>query len=79
TLLAYDDTHGIPMSNMPHSGFQRLDAGNTAVIMDTGAPPPPAVSRDAHAGCLSFELSSGTGRIVVNCGIPATGRDNWRA
>lgn len=78
TLLAYDDTHGIPMSNMPHSGFQRLDAGNTAVIMDTGMPPPPAVSRDAHAGCLSFELSSGTSRIVVNCGIPATGRDNWR-
>ncbi|MBI3701453.1 MAG: heparinase II/III family protein [Afipia sp.] len=78
TLLAYDDTHGIPMASMPHSGFQRLDAGNTAVIMDTGAPPPPAISRDAHAGCLSFELSSGTCRIVVNCGIPATGRDNWR-
>lgn len=79
TLLAYDDTHGTPMSNMPHSGFQRLDAGTTAVIMDTGAPPPPAVSRDAHAGCLSFELSSGTCRIVVNTGIPATGRDNWRS
>jgi len=79
TLLAYDDTHGTPMPNMPHSGFQRLDAGNTAVIIDTGAPPPPAVSRDAHAGCLSFELSSGNCRIVVNCGIPSTGRDNWRS
>jgi uncharacterized heparinase superfamily protein len=79
TLLAYDDTHGIPMASMPHSGFQRLDAGATALIMDTGAPPPPAVSRDAHAGCLSFELSSGPSRIVVNCGIPSTGRDNWRA
>jgi uncharacterized heparinase superfamily protein len=78
TLLAYDDTHGIPMAGMPHSGFQRLDAGATTVIMDTGAPPPPAVSRDAHAGCLSFELSSGPCRIVVNCGIPSTGRDNWR-
>jgi len=79
TLLAYDDTHGIPMAGMPHSGFQRLDAGATTLIMDTGAPPPPAVSRDAHAGCLSFELSSGPCRIVVNCGIPSTGRDNWRA
>ncbi|MES2752818.1 MAG: heparinase II/III family protein [Pseudomonadota bacterium] len=79
TLLAYDDTHGTPMSNMPHSGFQRLDAGTTAIIMDTGAPPPPAVSHDAHAGCLAFELSSGICRIVVNCGIPATGRDNWRS
>jgi uncharacterized heparinase superfamily protein len=78
TLLAYDDTHGTPMPSMPHSGYQRLDAGATALIMDAGAPPPPNVSHDAHAGCLSFELSSGLNRIVTNCGMPATGRDNWR-
>jgi uncharacterized heparinase superfamily protein len=79
TLLAYDDTHGTPMASMPYSGFQRLDAGATTVIMDTGAPPPPSVSHEAHAGCLSFELSSGASRIVINCGMPSTGRDNWRA
>ena len=79
TLLAYDDTHGAPMANMPHTGFQRLDAGAMTVIMDTGPPPPPNVSHDAHAGCLSFELSSGPSRIVINCGMPSTGRDNWRA
>jgi uncharacterized heparinase superfamily protein len=79
TLLAYDDTHGVPMANMPHTGFQRLDAGAMTVIMDTGPPPPPNVSHDAHAGCLSFEMSSGPSRIVINCGMPATGRDNWRA
>lgn len=78
TLLAYDDTHGTPMVNMPHTGYQRLDAGAMTVIMDTGPPPPPNVSHDAHAGCLSFELSSGPSRIVINCGMPATGRDNWR-
>ncbi|MBR1205494.1 MULTISPECIES: heparinase II/III family protein [unclassified Bradyrhizobium] len=78
TLLAYDDTRGVPMSSMPHSGFQRLDAGNTTLIIDTGPPPPASVSQDAHAGCLSFELSSGVSRIVVNCGMPNTGRDNWR-
>ncbi|MBR0898621.1 heparinase II/III family protein [Bradyrhizobium tropiciagri] len=78
TLLAYDDTRGVPMASMPHTGFQRLDAGNTALIIDTGAPPPASVSQDAHAGCLSFELSSGVSRIVVNCGMPNTGRDNWR-
>ena len=78
TLLAYDDAHGAPMANMPHTGFQRLDAGTTTVIMDTGPPPPPSVSQDAHAGCLSFELSSGASRIIINCGMPATGRDNWR-
>ena len=79
TLLAYDDTHGSPMASMPHAGFQRLDAGTMVVIMDTGAPPPPNVSQEAHAGCLSFELSSGVCRIVINCGMPATGRDSWRA
>jgi uncharacterized heparinase superfamily protein len=79
TLLAYDDTHGTPMASMPHAGFQRLDAGSTTVIVDTGPPPPPNVSHDAHAGCLSFELSSGSSRIIINCGMPSTGRDNWRA
>lgn len=79
TLLAYDDTHGAPMAHMPHTGFQRLDAGAMTVIIDTGPPPPPNVSHDAHAGCLSFELSSGPSRIVINCGMPSTGRDNWRA
>jgi uncharacterized heparinase superfamily protein len=78
TLLAYDDTRGVPMSNMPHAGFQRLDAGAATVIIDTGPPPPPSVSQDAHAGCLSFEFSSGQTRIVINCGMPTTGRDNWR-
>jgi uncharacterized heparinase superfamily protein len=78
TLLAYDDTHGVPMANMPHTGYQRLDAGAMTVIMDTGPPPPASVSHDAHAGCLSFELSSGPSRIVINCGMPTTGRDNWR-
>jgi uncharacterized heparinase superfamily protein len=79
TLLAYDDTHGAPMANMPHTGFQRLEAGAMTVIMDTGTPPPPGVGQDAHAGCLSFELSAGPSRIVINCGMPSTGRDNWRA
>ena len=78
TLLAYDDTHGAPMANLPHTGFQRLDAGATTLIIDTGPPPPPNLSQEAHAGCLSFELSSGASRIVINCGTPSTGRDNWR-
>src|SRR6202034_1837739 len=79
TLLAYDDAHGAPMAHMPHSGFQRLHAGATTIIVDTGPPPPPNLSHEAHAGCLSFELSSGPSRIVINCGMPSTGRDSWRA
>lgn len=78
TLLAYDDTRGNPMATMPHSGYERLDAGAMTVIADCGPPPPANVSGEAHAGCLAFELSSGQNRIVINCGMPATGRDSWR-
>jgi uncharacterized heparinase superfamily protein len=78
TLLAYDDARGAPMASMPHAGFQRVDAGSLTIIMDAGTPPPAHVSQEAHAGCLSFELSSGPSRLVVNCGMPTTGRENWR-
>jgi uncharacterized heparinase superfamily protein len=68
TVLAYDDARGAPVSAAPHSGFRRLAAGDTVVVIDTGPPPPIALSSEAHAGCLSFELSSGRQRIIVNCG-----------
>ena len=48
------------------------------LLMDTGRPPPLNVSQEAHAGCLSFELSHGLQRIVVNCGLPGTNRETWR-
>jgi uncharacterized heparinase superfamily protein len=46
--------------------------------MDTGGPPPLEVSADGHAGCLAFEFSTKLQRIIVNCGMPAAGRENWR-
>jgi uncharacterized heparinase superfamily protein len=79
TVLAYDDARGSPVTNAPHAGYQRLQAGEAVVLVDTGRPPSLPMSQEAHAGCLSFELSSRTHRIVVNCGLPATSRDTWRA
>ena len=79
TILAYDDARGTPVSNAPHSGYQRLESGGTLVIMDTGRPAPIAASQEAHAGCLGFELSTKLHRIVINCGLPATNRESWRA
>src|SRR5581483_5436718 len=78
TILAYDDAHGAPLANAPYSGYQRAEAQGLVVVMDTGTPPPLVMSQEAHAGCLSFELSSGLQRIVVNCGLPATSRETWR-
>jgi uncharacterized heparinase superfamily protein len=78
TILAYDDARGTPVSNAAHSGYQRLEANGTLVLMDTGRPPPLTASQEAHAGCLAFEFSSKLNRIVVNCGLPATGGETWR-
>jgi uncharacterized heparinase superfamily protein len=78
TILAYDDARGTPLANAPHSGYQRLESAGTVILMDTGRPPPLAVSQEAHAGCLAFELSSKQNRIVVNCGLPITSPENWR-
>ncbi|MGD9921258.1 MAG: heparinase II/III family protein [Pseudorhodoplanes sp.] len=78
TILAYDDVRGEPVSNAPHSGYQRLRLNNLLVLMDTGAPPPMAVSQEAHAGCLAFEFCAGGQRIVVNCGVPSINKESWR-
>jgi uncharacterized heparinase superfamily protein len=78
TVLAYDDARGTPLANAPHSGYQRLETAGTVIVMDTGRPPPLALSQEAHAGCLAFELSCRQNRIVVNCGLPITSRENWR-
>jgi uncharacterized heparinase superfamily protein len=78
TVLAYDDARGTPVANAPHSGYQRIEAGQTALLMDTGRPPPLAMSQEAHACCLAFELSWKQHRLVVNCGLPAVNKENWR-
>ena len=67
-VLAHDDANGRPFGFAPHSGFQRAAAGRTLVVVDAGAPPQPADAQQAHAGCLSFEMSAGRHRLVVNCG-----------
>ncbi len=77
TVLAYDDGHGKPTGNAPHSGYQRMEAGSTIVIVDAGEPPPAAVSQNAHAGCLAFEMSTSGQRVIVNCGHPIVAVADW--
>ncbi|AWN36841.1 heparinase II/III family protein [Methylobacterium radiodurans] len=75
TLLVYDGALARPLMHAPNSGYERLEAGRVVVVADVGASPPLADSRNAGAGCLSFEMSSGPQRLVVNCGLPASGAD----
>lgn len=67
-VLRYDDSGGSPLSAAPHGGYQRFAEGGVTVIADTGGLPLRGAEEAAHGGCLSFEMSSGRHRYVVNCG-----------
>lgn len=66
-----------PAATTAETGFERIDAGRTCLIMDAGSPPPSGFDRHAHAGTLSFELSWGQERLVVNCGAFRGGEAVW--
>jgi uncharacterized heparinase superfamily protein len=78
TVLAYDDARGAPLASLPHTGYQRIDARGTVLIVDAGRPPTVNFSTSAHAGCLSFEMSVGRQRLIVNCGVPAPSAGSMR-
>lgn len=78
SVLRHDETAGAPLTHAPYSGYERLSMGGTTIIADTGLPPPVTASRDAHAGCLSFEMSSGRQRYIVNAGVDRFGPPEFR-
>ena len=50
------------------SGYHRLSAAKTIVVVDAGPPPLARVAAGGHAGTLAFELSDGSERVITNCG-----------
>jgi uncharacterized heparinase superfamily protein len=78
TVLAYDDTGGTPLRSAPNSGYVRMERGRTLIVADIAPAPAAALSTKSHAGCLSFEMSSGEHAIIVNCGAPSPDHDEWR-
>lgn len=78
TIMSYDETLGTPAASATYSGYERVESGSTVLLVDTGGPPPIAYSSEAHAGALAFELSTGTSRIVINCGAPAARHHHLR-
>ena len=76
-LLARDEVRGQPFAYARHSAYQRMTAGKTMLVLDCGSVPPGAFSEEAHAGCLSFELSSGNQRVIVNCGAAGSAQPRW--
>jgi uncharacterized heparinase superfamily protein len=79
-LMRADAASGVEardLVQLPHTGFQRMVAGRSVLIADTGAPPPHGLDGHAHAGTLSFEFSHGAERMIVNCGAHPTVPE-WR-
>jgi uncharacterized heparinase superfamily protein len=77
-VLTRSETKGRAPAQAPHSGFQRMQAGHSLVLIDTGKPPAAGFDEAAHAGTLSFELSQGRERIIVNCGGYRGAHRAWR-
>jgi uncharacterized heparinase superfamily protein len=78
-LLARDEIRGAPFHHARHSGYQRLAAGKSLVLLDCGRAPEGAFAGDAHAGICAFEFSAGAQRIVVNCGAGGRSHPAWNA
>ncbi|MEE2721237.1 MAG: heparinase II/III family protein [Pseudomonadota bacterium] len=75
-VLTKAEARGKPLASAVHTGFERIAANRTLLISDTGTPS--RTARGTHAGSLSFEISVGKQRMIVNCGA-YTGRDEtWR-
>ena len=76
-VLTRSETKGRPPSHATDTGFDRLQAFKSLVLIDTGKPPSRNFDDHAHAGPLSFEFSHERERIVVNCGAYRGPKPNW--
>lgn len=71
-ILQHVEKSGDVQRSLPSTGYERMSSGKTVLLLDTGKPISNANGSHAMAGCLSFELSSGKNKFVINCGLPET-------
>ena len=66
-----------PIEILPQTGYVRMSTGDVVLIADVAEIGPPYLPGHAHADTLSFEISLGPERLVVNGGtsVYGTGRD----
>lgn len=63
-------------TSLPDTGYEKMQSGKTSLIMDVGTPAPEGDKN--FAGCLSFEMSIGKQRMIVNCGHYDNDHPTWR-
>jgi len=77
TVLAYGEGEAPPEAVAAHSGFARIQRGQSIVVMDVGCPPPIVHAGQAHASALAFEMSSGRALLFVSRGMPGAADADW--
>jgi len=77
-LLKGADLPEKPFSVCPNTGYQRVTAGDTVFLIDSGGTPQSGYDMQAHQAPLAFELSNSAGRMIVNCGWTAEQPPRWK-
>jgi uncharacterized heparinase superfamily protein len=77
-VLTLSGARGRVLRRLAQTGYERLTAGRSLLLVDTGTPPPWPFDKTAHAGLLSFEFSVGRERLIVNCGTGPDDAAEWR-
>lgn len=67
-----------PFAYGPNSGYHRIDAGQTLVMVDSQGVAPRPFDLDAHLAPLAIEISTAEGRLLVNCGWHPGAAPDWR-
>lgn len=57
-----------PTERRPEPGYERVEAGDSVLVLDAGPPPEQRASIGCHASTLSFDFGQAGERLVVNCG-----------
>jgi uncharacterized heparinase superfamily protein len=81
-IEAYASRLGLPLAplesgrvfHLADSGYVRLSSDDCAMLIDVGSVGPSYLPGHAHADTLSFELSIGRERVIVNSGTSQYGR-----
>ncbi len=77
-VLAQTHVTEPPLAYLPQTGFQKVKAGNSTLIMDVGGVRNFDMSESIHMSALAFEFSADASRIFVNCGWSDDLGETWR-
>lgn len=66
-----------PFSYCPHTGFQRLSAGGTVLLVDAGPAPIRPYDTQTHLAPLAIDLSTPEGSMVTSCGFNPEQPEAW--